>query len=445
VVDAALFCLAYWLAHHVRSTWFDHLEPLSGFEHYIWLWPVIFFSAIVILAWLRYYDRPLLYSRRQFTWTLLKGSLWIMLAAMVIMVLLKQQLARSIFPVSALFGFLMVLAKEEVTRRFYHSRMGQAQLKKRVVLVGVEQETLDLRQRIIAQSRGSLHIVAQVDLNECGIPKLAQLLHEHSANGVIINAHHTYFDLIEEVIRCCEIEGIETWVVADFFRTQTFRLTADDLHGLPVLVFRSAPEENWQVLGKKTLDFLGSLLGLILLSPFLAAIAFVIRWTSPGPILFRQQRCGLNGQPFNMLKFRSMVTDAEQRQHELAALNEMTGPVFKVTNDPRITPIGRVLRKYSMDELPQLFNVLCGDMSLVGPRPLPVKEVNLFDDYAHRRRLSVKPGLTCLWQISGRNNLTNFKEWIRLDLEYIDNWSLWLDVKILFRTIPVVLMGSGAK
>jgi lipopolysaccharide/colanic/teichoic acid biosynthesis glycosyltransferase len=146
-----------------------------------------------------------------------------------------------------------------------------------------------------------------------------------------------------------------------------------------------------------------------------------------------------------MYKFRSMATNAEQRKHELAAMNEMSGPVFKVSNDPRITPVGRFLRRFSLDELPQLLNVLKGAMSLVGPRPLPVDETKRFEDLAHRRRLSVKPGLTCLWQISGRNEVNEFSDWVRLDLEYIDNWSLWLDIKILFRTIPVVFIGTGAK
>jgi lipopolysaccharide/colanic/teichoic acid biosynthesis glycosyltransferase len=161
--------------------------------------------------------------------------------------------------------------------------------------------------------------------------------------------------------------------------------------------------------------------------------------------LFRQQRAGLNGRPFTMFKFRSMVTNAEQLKQELAALNEMSGPVFKVTNDPRITRVGKFLRKWSIDELPQLLNVVRGEMSLVGPRPLPVDEVARFDDLAHRRRLSVPPGLTCLWQVSGRNDVKDFKEWVRLDLEYIDNWSLWLDIKILLRTIPAVFTGAGAK
>jgi lipopolysaccharide/colanic/teichoic acid biosynthesis glycosyltransferase len=175
------------------------------------------------------------------------------------------------------------------------------------------------------------------------------------------------------------------------------------------------------------------------------AAAIIIKVTSPGPILFKQQRAGLNGKPFVMYKFRSMVTDAEQLQRELAALNEMSGPVFKVSNDPRVTPIGRWLRKYSVDELPQLINVLRFEMSLVGPRPLPVHEVERFDDLAHRRRLSVKPGLTCLWQVSGRNDVKDFKDWVRMDLEYIDHWSLGLDCHILWRTIWVVLQGKGAR
>jgi exopolysaccharide biosynthesis polyprenyl glycosylphosphotransferase len=199
------------------------------------------------------------------------------------------------------------------------------------------------------------------------------------------------------------------------------------------------------MLAKLTLDFFGALAALLVFALPMLVIALLIKLTSPGPVFFRQQRSGLNGAPFSIFKFRTMTTNAEQLQHELAAMNEMTGPVFKVTNDPRVTPIGKILRKYSFDELPQFFNILRGEMSLVGPRPLPVDEVRRFNDLAHRRRLSVKPGLTCLWQVSGRNKITDFKEWIRLDLEYIDNWSIWLDLLILLRTIPVVLLSTGAK
>ena len=188
-----------------------------------------------------------------------------------------------------------------------------------------------------------------------------------------------------------------------------------------------------------------SALGLILISPLMLLITLAIKLTSPGPAVFRQVRAGKHGKPFTMYKFRTMVTDAEMLQAELLAFNEMSGPVFKIDGDPRITPLGRVLRKWSVDELPQLWNVLQGHMSLVGPRPLPIYEVEKFENTAQRRRLSVKPGITCLWQVSGRNQVTDFHEWVRLDLKYIDNWSIWLDIKILIMTIPAVLFGFGAK
>jgi len=177
----------------------------------------------------------------------------------------------------------------------------------------------------------------------------------------------------------------------------------------------------------------------------MATVALIIRTTSKGPVVFRQRRAGRFGKPFVMYKFRSMTNDAEMRQAELEAFNQMQGPVFKVESDPRITPVGRWLRRTSFDELPQLVNVLKGEMSFVGPRPLPLYEVAKFENTAQRRRLSVKPGLTCLWQVSGRNAVRDFRDWVRLDLDYIDRWSLGLDLKILLRTIPAVILGLGAK
>jgi exopolysaccharide biosynthesis polyprenyl glycosylphosphotransferase len=318
-------------------------------------------------------------------------------------------------------------------------------LQKKLILIGTPEETARLRAELMSGQQDGLAIVAQLNINEAPVETLVEMLHEHSVNGVILAAQHIYFGQIEQAIEACEREGVEVWLLADFFKTQISQTTVDDFCGRPMLVFRSVPEVSWQGLGKQALDFVGSLVLLMFLALPMLSIALAIKLTSKGPALFRQKRSGLNGQPFTMLKFRSMITDAEQRKHELEALNEMTGPVFKVTNDPRVTPVGRMLRRFSIDELPQLLNVVRGEMSLVGPRPLPVDEVKRFDDLAHRRRLSVKPGLTCLWQISGRNDVTDFKEWVRLDLEYIDKWSLWLDLRILLRTIPVVLRGTGAR
>ena len=325
------------------------------------------------------------------------------------------------------------------------SNMARGQNRRRFLLIGTPEETARMKQEVRARPESGVEIFAELDLNNTQLHNLVNLLHDHSINGVILSARHTNFDRAEAVVNACEIEGVEAWLVADFFKTHISSTTLDDFYGRPVLVFRSAPETSWQGILKQMMDFAGALVGVILVSPVMIGVAVVIKLTSRGPVFFKQMRSGLNGAPFMIYKFRTMVTNAEQLKHELAAMNEMTGPVFKITGDPRVTPIGKWLRKLSLDELPQLFNILRGEMSVVGPRPLPVDETKRINDAAHRRRLSVKPGLTCLWQVSGRNQISNFSEWVRLDLEYIDNWSIWLDIKIILRTFPAVFLGLGAK
>lgn len=449
--DAALFAVALWLAHLWRShfperiLWWD-FEGIAAFKEYVVLFLVIIPGAPLVLESQGFYQRPLFGPRRETCWLLFKGCFLVAVGVILFLYLFRfSDLARGVIVMFAAISFVLVAASDELMRGFYRSRLGEMQVRKRMMLVGSPEDRVKLREELRAKGIDNLDIVGELDLHEQAIPELVRRLHETSANGVIINARHTYFGLVEQTIQACEIEGVEAWLVADFFKTQVSNTSLDDFYGRPVLVFRSAPEASWQGLFKQMLDLTLACLLLLLSSIPLLLVALAIKFTSPGPVLFRQRRCGLNGRPFTMLKFRSMVSDAEQRKQELASLNEMGGPVFKVTNDPRVTGVGRFLRKYSLDELPQLLNVLRGEMSMVGPRPLPVDEVERFDDPAHRRRLSVKPGLTCLWQISGRNNVRDFKDWVRLDLEYIDNWSLWLDFKILWRTIPVVLAGTGAK
>ena len=451
LLDAGLFALALWLAHLCRESWvpeflwwnFDPIEPFARFKG---LYLMIIPSAPLILETQEFYKRPLFCPRRRTAWLLFKGCLIATVTVILVMFLFRMgDLARSVILLFGGISFGLVFLKDELLRAYYRSQLGQSQNQKRVILVGAAEDTARMKDEIQDKAQESMEVVGELDLNESTVGHLVKLLHDCSANGVIINARHIYFGQVEKAIQTCELEGVETWLIADFFRTHISQTTFDDLFGKPVLVFRSAPEASWQGVIKQAIDWVGAAFLLLFASPLFLFAAIAIRRTSPGPIFFRQRRAGLNGQPFTMLKFRTMVSDAEQRQHELAALNEMDGPVFKVTNDPRVTSIGRWLRKSSVDELPQLLNVLRGEMSLVGPRPLPVDEVQRFDDPAHRRRLSVKPGLTCLWQVSGRNNVRDFKDWVRLDLEYIDNWSLWLDLKILWRTIPVVLVGTGAK
>jgi exopolysaccharide biosynthesis polyprenyl glycosylphosphotransferase len=449
LVDAGLFTLGFWLAHTVRANWnfefFWERPEIRPFEDYLWLIPVIFLITPFLLELQGFYNRPLLALRRQTVWQLFWACTWATLIVISVSFLVREQPARAVIILFGAISFFLVLIKEELVRRWMESNVGQEQLKRRLLLVGTEEDTRPLRKTLKEPRLEALEIVAEADLANTTIEGLLLLIHEHSVNGVILSAKHIYFGQVEKVIQACELEGVEVWLLADFFKTEISQTTLDDFQGRPMLVFRSTPEASWQALSKQVLDVVGALALVLMLSPFMLAAAVLIKLTSPGPVFFRQQRSGLNGRPFTMMKFRSMVTNAEQRKHEIAVLNEMSGPVFKVTNDPRVTPIGRLLRKFSIDEFPQLINVLRGEMSLVGPRPLPVDEVRRFDDLAHRRRLSVKPGITCLWQVSGRNNVKDFRDWVRLDLEYIDNWSIWLDFKILFRTIPVVLLGTGAK
>lgn len=452
LLDGSLFAIGFWCAHQARANWgWGKMEFLGGtdliqpFDEYLWLTGILFFISPFILEMQGFYNRPNVSSRRLTLWQLTKAAIMLGICLVILVFLAKKSMARAVVILFVLFGFGFVWIKEEISRSWLISRLGREHFKKRLILVGATNDTHKIKNDLIQRSDGALEILAEIDLNNSSTDKLVELLHEHSANGVVINASHTYFGKIEKAIQACELEGVEAWLLADFFKTQISMTMVDEIYGRPMLVFRSTPEESWQGFAKQTIDFICAAGMLVLLSPIFLFAAILIKTSSPGPIFFRQQRSGLNGKPFTILKFRSMTTNAEQKQAELAAMNEMTGPVFKISEDPRITPVGGFLRKHSIDELPQLINVLRGEMSLVGPRPLPVYEVQNFGDFAHRRRLSVKPGLTCLWQISGRNEITDFKDWVRLDLEYIDNWSIWLDLKILFRTVPVVLLGTGAK
>jgi exopolysaccharide biosynthesis polyprenyl glycosylphosphotransferase len=270
-------------------------------------------------------------------------------------------------------------------------------------------------------------------------------MHRHSVARVIFAAGHTQLHRVEEAIGACEVEGVPAWLAADFIRTSIAKPDFDAFAGRPMLVFRSTPDVSWTLFAKDVIDRVGAFCALVVFAVPMAVVAIMIRITSHGPVIFKQRRAGKHGKPFVMYKFRSMSNDAEMRRAELEPFNQMSGPVFKVDQDPRITPFGRWLRRTSIDELPQLVNVFLGDMSLVGPRPLPLYEVEKFENTAQRRRLSVKPGLTCLWQISGRNQVKDFSDWVKLDLDYIDRWSLGLDFKILLRTVPAVLLGFGAK
>jgi len=268
------------------------------------------------------------------------------------------------------------------------------------------------------------------------------ILHENPVDEVIICVSTKRFDQIREVLEVCEREGVQVRLNSDFFGKLAKKVRVDHIYGLPIISFITTPDNEWALAIKRLMDIVISGFLLIVLSPLFLIIALLIKITSRGPIFYQWNVIGLNKKPFRSWKFRTMILGADQMKAELEARNIMKGPVFKLEDDPRVTKIGKFLRKYSLDELPQLWSVLKGDISLVGPRPAGPQELQRYESW-HRRKLSIKPGITCLWQVSGRNIISDFDEWVKLDFEYIDNWSLWLDIKILLKTIFAVLRGSG--
>ena len=324
------------------------------------------------------------------------------------------------------------------------------------LIVGVESNAREMGRRFEAAREFGIQLLAFVDPSgdrttpvQLGREypvhsrsKLPSLLREHVIDEIIFAVDRDKLADLEEIFLLCDEEGVRTRVVMDIFPHVHSRVYLDHFSGVPLLTFSSTPHDELRLFLKRAIDVTASLAALVVLAIPLAALAAVVKLTSTGPVVFRQVRCGLNGRKFTFYKFRSMVEKAERMKADLDHLNEKDGPVFKIADDPRLTPVGRYLRRFSIDELPQFWNILRGDMSLVGPRPAVPSEIEQYENW-QRRRLRMRPGLTCLWAVRGRDAL-DFDTWMRLDLEYIDTWSLGLDLKIILQTIPRVLAGRGA-
>jgi len=324
-----------------------------------------------------------------------------------------------------------------------------------LLIVGTGKRAREFIQVVKEHSNWGLNVVGLVD-DEHGmygkdiegfkvlgrLQDIPFLLHRIVVDRVIFVVPRLWLNRIDEAILACERAGISTSISMDLYNLRIAKVRQTDFSGFPLLEFETFAAKEWQLFIKRVMDIVLSISLLIIFTPLVLATIFAIKVTSNGPLLFSQTRSGMNGRKFKLYKFRTMIVGAEMKKRELEKMNEMDGPVFKIKKDPRITTVGRVLRRLSIDEIPQLFNVLKGDMSIVGPRPpLPV-EVELYKKW-QRRRLTLKPGLTCIWQVSGRNKI-QFEKWMEMDLQYIDEWSLWLDIKIVFKTIFVVLFGYGA-
>lgn len=324
-----------------------------------------------------------------------------------------------------------------------------------IIIVGTNERGLRFADHIRAHKEMGYHILGFVDKEYRAEPgqfemlsdldHFSDVLDQHIVDEVIIALPlRSFYDEILKVMDLCKEQGLKIRLIADtFIDSSSYRSTVEYLDDVPFFTLHIGPGDGFFLRIKRFMDVMISIVALITLSPLFLVVGSLIKLDSPGPVFFIHERVGYNKRRFNFYKFRTMTEDAEKKQVELEKLNEVDGPVFKIKNDPRVTKIGKFLRKTSIDEFPQLINVLKGDMSLVGPRPLPIRDYNLIDKKWQKRRFSVKPGLTCLWQIQGRNELS-FDKWIELDMEYIDHWSLCLDLKILIKTVPAVFNGRGA-
>jgi exopolysaccharide biosynthesis polyprenyl glycosylphosphotransferase len=404
--------------------------------------PLLVAAWISVFAIFRLYDRAS--SRRNPGALVGAGLSWAGLVSVGAVIYPEGGLGLGeIIPASLLAltcaGAFRVLYEQGV-ERIYRRGLGQTP----VVVVGKEEDRARVR-RTMERAPSAYSIVGEVDLGTGGIDlaALRDTLDRTGARDVIlVGAEGLPDDKFLELLRSVRLRGVPLRVVPGALALMRSRPILSEGMGLPLLEVRYPQLDNTQRALKRALDVVVSLLGLVLLSPLLLAVALAIRLDSPGPILFRQKRVGADGKVFLCYMFRSMYEGAERRQEELEPLNEAQGAVFKIKDDPRITPVGRHLRRWSVDELPQLINVLKGEMSLVGPRPLPLRDFQRMEE-VHKRRLGAVPGMTGYWQISGRSNLS-FEEMVRLDLYYIENWSLSFDVKIILRTLGAVLRREGA-
>jgi exopolysaccharide biosynthesis polyprenyl glycosylphosphotransferase len=365
--------------------------------------------------------------------------------------------SRSLLIEYAVFSILVMVSVRGGLIWWYFRRSiqkGENYLK--VLIIGTGRRARHLTEMLNRHNEWGIHILGYLDTvaEHVGnsvldskvlgtVNEIEKVLTSRVVDEVILAVPRSSLSYMEEIVNACEEQGVRFRFMADVFDLQVARMRMVEMDGIPLLTFDPVAQNEEKLLIKRLMDLILVLGAMPLILPVMALIALAIKLDDGGPIFFVQERVGLRKRLFPMLKFRSMVVDAEAKMKEIEHLNEAEGPNFKISHDPRITRVGRFIRKASLDELPQLLNVIRGHMSLVGPRPMSQRDVELFDKGIQRKRFSVKPGLTCIWQISGRSNLS-FEKWLELDLKYIDEWNLWMDLKILFKTVPVVLKGSGA-
>ena len=455
ILDLLLAGLFAYISPYVTNLvapWFGW--PQGGFFNFFTTTPFLAGVAIIcvpfILQRVGFYHRQNMQRITTAARQLFAFDMYYLCAAAIYLALENYSLFYNGALLVNLVGIPLVLFLRFLAARAWMTRRADAgRYLLKVIVLGAEADVEKGWNATPAAWRSRVQVVGsfneiQPDTEE----EVQKLIEEYGVAAVYVfgglAAHHQFAPVIMQ----CEVQGIDVNVVLRKRMGGSLRVSINEVGDAQMIALTTTPDFSWARLFKSVLDRSAALVILLCTSPLWLLAAIGIKISDPkGPVFFRQRRSGLYGREFRMWKFRSMYVDAEARLDEIKAKygNEMNGPIFKLTNDPRIFPFGHFIRKTSIDELPQLLNILCGDMSIVGPRPLPVYETAAFPKIEHRRRLSVKPGLTCYWQIEDRSDTTDFDVMVQKDLKYIDNWSLWLDVKLFFRTIPAVLFGKGAK
>jgi exopolysaccharide biosynthesis polyprenyl glycosylphosphotransferase len=452
-VDVLTVFLAYLLTYLLRST-------IGEDESSLWQYGILLLLGIPLWILTLYANGVYLPIRTrpylEILWTIIKSATGTFFMIGTVVFLLKfTDLSRLFFILFALLSFLAVLVEKTLLFMSSHYFHRQSFNLSRLLIVGTGRRAIEFIRKVDSHPEWGFELLGAIDdeparairkvdrLHVMGTLKdIPRIFHEKAVDEVIFVVPRSRLDSLYEAIEDCETEGVNITIAVDLFSTKLARSSVTELDGLPLLHFKTTRAKEWQLLVKRIFDLAVSGLGLLVLSPVLLLTAFLIKVTSPGPVFYKHSRQGFHGRMFTLFKFRTMRGGAHEVLSEVDNLEDMTTPEFRQKKIQWITPVGRFIRKFSIDELPQLINVFIGHMSIVGPRPTVPEEVEKYKTW-QRRRFSMKPGITCLWQISGRNKI-GFEEWMKLDLEYLDNWSLRLDFIILLRTIPVVLLGSGA-
>jgi exopolysaccharide biosynthesis polyprenyl glycosylphosphotransferase len=455
LADLSITTLVFLLAFWIRNM-FGRDDPADFLSH-VALLPLVLAVWSFFLSYFGAYRNPRESSHFDYVWAVgrtVAGGL-VVLLTLLFLVKIKY-VSRAIVLMFACLDFLgLLLIRFWFVWYFRRSlRNGETHLK--ILIIGTGSRASRLSKVLRGNTEWGLHILGHLDPDEAlvgetigdakvlgTVDDISTVLKSHVVDEVILAIPRSMIGDVEKIAHSCEEEGVRFSVMADVFDVRVARMKLVEFGGLPLLVLYPVARDEWKDMVKRFIDLAISLALMPVVLLVTAGIVIAVKLDSPGPVFFVQQRVGLNKRCFPMFKFRTMFMGSDRRLKEIEHLNEAAGPIFKIANDPRITGMGKFLRRTSLDELPQVFNVVRGEMSLVGPRPMSIRDVELFDKGIQRKRFSVKPGITCLWQVSGRS-LLPFSKWLELDLYYITNWSLGLDFKILLKTIPAVVRGTGA-